>query len=674
MKSNYGTVGVTVLMVFVVLFIVTGVQSRAELPELIPMSSLYGAGAKGMPKISPDGKLLAYLAPAANGVINVWIKTPGKEDDRVVTGSDKRSIYGYQWAMNSRHILYLQDSDGDENFHIFATDIGTQTTRNLTPFKGAKAQNILVDPAHPNKILAGINVRDKRFFDMYRIDLLTGKSRKVADNPGDVRWWLADTDFIVRAAVAINPKNADMVLRVRDAADKPWRTLIHWPFGETGLLEGYGSEIAIAFTKDNNAIFVQAAFSGDIPQLAKVDVKTGKVLEIVASDPKACIWSRMGLTLYDKPVVLFHPETREVQAVGFYYLKPSWKTLIPEFKKDFELLSRKHQGVFKIDSRDLEDKLWTVKYLSDSGSGAFYLYDRSKKKLMFLYETEAHLKKFKLSELKPVVIKARDGWDIPSYLMLPVGVPPKNLPLLVMPHGGPWARDEWGFDEISQLFANRGYAVLKPNFRGSAGFGKKHLNAGIGQWGVGVMQNDITDAVKWMIKEGIADPKRIGIFGGSYGGYAVLAGLAFTPDLYACGVDLYGPSNVRSSINSMPPWWEIIKTRWIRRIDEKVMTDDAVNRRISPLFHVDKITAKLLILHGANDPRVAISESRQIVETMRKHKRDVTYVVYPDEGHGFVIPANIADALMRIEVFLAKHLGGRAMPWKDVPGTSAQIK
>lgn len=674
MKNIFINVKVVALAVLTVFILISAVPVSAELPDLIPMNALFGGGAKGLPKISPNGKFLAYLSPSENGVVNIWIKTPGKDDHRMVTGSDKRSLYGYMWAMNSRHVIYLQDSDGDENFHIYATDIDTKTTRDLTPFKGAKAQNILVDPAHPDAILAAVNVRDKRFFDMYRIDLPTGKSVKVAENPGDVRWWLADTDFVVRAAVAIDAKTADVTLRVRDAADKPWRNLILWPFGETGLLEGYGSDIAIAFTRDNNAIYVQAAFSGDIPQLAKVDARTGKVLEIVASDPKACIWSRMDMTLYDKPVVLFHPKTREVQAVGFYYLKPKWKALTSDFKKDFEILSRKHQGVFKIESRDLEDKMWTVKYMSDSGSGAFYLYDRGKKKLNFLYETAAHLKKFKLAEMKPVVIKARDGWDIPGYLMLPVGVPAKNLPLLVTPHGGPWARDEWGFDEIGQIFVNRGYAVLKPNFRGSAGFGKKHLNAGIGQWGVGVMQHDITDAVKWAIKEGIADPKRIGIMGGSYGGYAVLAGLTFTPDLYTCGVDLFGISDVRTFLDTMPAWWEIIKTRWIRRIDGNILTDEAVNRRISPLFHADKIKAKLLILHGANDPRVAISESYQIVKTMRKHKRDVTFTVYPDEGHGFGKPANLADALMRVEAFLAKHLGGRTLPWKDVPGTSAQVK
>jgi len=450
--------------------------------------------------------------------------------------------------------------------------------------------------------------------------------------------------------------------------------LIHWPFGETGMLEGYGSEIAIAYTRDNSAIYVQAPFGGDIPRLAKVDVKSAKVLEIVASDPKACIWYQLDMTLFYKPQILFNPQTREVQAVGFNYLIPRWKVLAPEFKKDFELLSKKQQGVFEIVSRDLEDKLWTVKYFSDSGSGTFYLYDRGKKKLTFLYETASHLNQFKLARMKPVVIKARDGWDIPSYLMLPVGVPAKKLPLVVIPHGGPWARDDWWFDEESQLYANRGYAVLKPNFRGSTGFGKKHLNAGIGQLGVGVMQHDITDAVKWAIKEGIADPKRIGILGGSYGGYAVLAGLVFTPDMYTCGVDVCGPTNIREQLLKMPAWWEIIKTRWVRRIDENILTDDAVNRRISPYYHVDKITAGLLIMHGTRDPRVAISESQQIVKTMREQNREVSFIVYPDEGHIFSRPANNADMFMRIERFLAKHLGGRAMPWKEIPGTSAQVK
>jgi dipeptidyl aminopeptidase/acylaminoacyl peptidase len=275
--------------------------------------------------------------------------------------------------------------------------------------------------------------------------------------------------------------------------------------------------------------------------------------------------------------------------------------------------------------------------------------------------------------MKPVMIKARDGMDIPCYLTLPVGVPAKNLPMVLLIHGGPWARDQWGFNGFAQLLANRGYAALQVNFRGSTGFGKKFLNAGNGQWGVGSMQHDITDAAKWFIKKGTADAKRIGIVGGSYGGYAVLAGLAFTPDLYTCGIAMSGPSNTKTNVEAMPEWWYLIKQRWLRRMGD-VLKDDALNRRISPYYHADKIKAKLLIFHGKNDPRVKIEESNQIVATMRKNKKEVVYVVYPDEGHGVSRPANLIDMIGRLEAFLAKHLGGRCQPYEKSPGSSAELR
>jgi dipeptidyl aminopeptidase/acylaminoacyl peptidase len=645
----------------------------AELPELLPRETFFSGAAKGFAKISPNGQYIAYLTGSKQGVFNVWIKSRGKDDDRMVTQENKSNIYEYHWAYDNTHIIYLKDSDGDENFHVYATNIDTDTTKDLTPFKEVKAQNLLLDKNHPGEILVGLNKRDKRHFDMHRINLVSGKIVMETENPGDVRWWLADADFVIRAAVALNPKDISTTLRVRDKAGKPWRDLIVWPFGETGLLEGYGSEIAVAFTPDGTALYVQAAFEGNHTQLAKIDARTGKIIKIIAQHPNASIGNVFSITLYSKAQVLLHHKTGEVQAVGFYYLKPEWKAIEPGMAKDFEVLEKIDKGIFEIVSRDITDQWWTVKYYSDNSTGAYYLYHRETQKTTLLFETAPHLKKYSFAPMKPVVIKARDGLDVPCYLTLPVGIEAKNLPMVLFIHGGPWARDHWGYKGIIQFLANRGYAVLQVNYRASTGFGKKHLNAGNGQWGVGYMQHDITDAAKWSIEKGIADPKRIAIVGGSYGGYAALAGLAFTPDLYTCGISMCGPSNMKTGIETMPDWWYLIKQRWLRRMGN-VLEDDELNRRISPYYHADKIKSKLLITHGANDPRVKIEESNQIVKAIRKNKKEVVYVVYPDEGHGIGRTQNFLDSMARMEVFLAKHLGGRAQPWEKIPGCSAELR
>ena len=673
MKSNCVK---TLLSIAVILglFIAAPVFIYGELPELLPRETFLGGGVKFAATISPDGNYISYLAPSPAGVSNVWIKTRDKDDDRLATGEKKRDIYSYHWAFDSTHILYLRDSDGDENFHLIAAPIETLASKDLTPFEKVKAQNLLLDKAHPGEILVGLNKRDQRHFDMYRIHLETGKVAMVAENPGDVRWWLADANFTVRAAVALNPGNVDTILRVRDGADKPWRDLITWPFGETGLLEGYGSEIAVAFTPDGNALYVQAAFSGDQTQLAKVDVKTGKIVQIIAQNPRASLWNLKNvLTLYDKAQVLFHPGTMKVQAVGFNYLKPEWNVIDPGVAADFDLLKKLREGIFEIKGRDLDDRWWTLKYYSDDSTDSFYLYHRETKKATLLFETAPHPSKYSFAHMTPVVIKARDGVEVPCYLTLPVGIEAKNLPMVLWIHGGPWARDEWGLDGVVQWLANRGYAVLQVNFRGSTGFGKKFLNAGNGQWGVGSMQHDITDAAQWFIKKGVADPKKIAIMGGSYGGYAALAGLTFTPGLYTCGIAMSGPANMKTAVESMPEWWYLIKQRWLRRMGN-VLKDEQLNRRISPYFHADNIKAKLLLFHGSNDPRVKITESDQIVKVMRKNNKEVVYVVYPDEGHGIGRPQNLLDMMGRIEEFLAKHLGGRAQPREKIPGCSAELR
>jgi len=371
--------------------------------------------------------------------------------------------------------------------------------------------------------------------------------------------------------------------------------------------------------------------------------------------------------------VMVHPDTRAVQAVGFNYARNEWTVLDPAIEKDFKALAALHRGDFGVVSRTRADDRWIVAYTVDNGPVAWYAWDRAKQQGELLFVNQPELERYTLATMEVVVIKARDGMDLVSYLTLPVGVEHRNLPLVLNVHGGPWARDGWGYRPEAQWLANRGYAVLQVNFRGSTGFGKRFLNAGNLEWGVGAMQHDLTDAVAWAVGKGIADPKRVCIYGGSYGGYATLAGLTFTPELYACGVDIVGPSNVRTLLAAIPPYWAPMRATFRLRVGD-VENDEDLNRRISPFFHAGNVRAPLIIAQGANDPRVNIKESDQMVEAMRARELPVTYVVYPDEGHGFARPENRLDFYGRVDEFLAKHLQGRAEPWREVAGATAELR
>jgi dipeptidyl aminopeptidase/acylaminoacyl peptidase len=644
---------------------------KPSLPELIPRAAFFNLAGADNPQLSPDGKLLSYIKPTDKGIPSIWLRTVGRSDDHPVNPDAKRAMGEYRWSADGRFLLYLRDSDGDENFHLFGLELKTGLERDYTPFSGLKAQNLLTSQGWPNEVLIGLNIRDRTLFDMCRVNLDTGALSLDTINPGDVRWWLPDHDFEIRAAVSIDGRDSHQELRVRDGRDKPWRVLINWPFGESGVIEGYGSQLAIAFSRDGQSLYVQSALRADTTQLLKVDLATGRE-QLIAHNPKANIWNVMSETLYDFAMVMFDPKTGEPQAVAFDYLKPEWQVLDPALAKDFKFLEDKDSVPFVLD-RSADDETWLVGRLYADRPNRYYFYDRAAQRLDLVFPDSPLLAKYTLVKTEPLVITARDGCQIPCYLTMPAGIPAKNLPVVLTPHGGPWARDDWGFNIENQLLANRGYAVLAVNYRGSDGYGKTFMNAGNGQWGVGVMQNDLTDAVKALIKKGIADPKRVGISGGSYGGYAVLAGLTFTPDLYACGLDMCGISNVKTAFETMPPFWQLIKRRWIMRVGD-AEHDDALNRRISPLFHVENIKAPLLIVHGLNDPRVKISESEQIVQALRQKNIPVTFIVYTDEGHGLGRGVNIMDYAGRMEEFLAKYLGGRAEPRTEVKGTTAEVR
>jgi dipeptidyl aminopeptidase/acylaminoacyl peptidase len=654
-----------------VLLLALGLASgaHAAAPPLIPREVLFGNPERTAPQLSPDGAQISWLAPTKEGVQNVWARpfAEAAGAGRPITNEPRRPIWWYTWAGDGKHILYLQDDGGDENDHLYSADLATGNVRDLTPFRGVKAQNVVTSVDHPGEVLAALNLRDRESFDMYRIDLATGAVTLAAQNPGDVLTWTTDNDFVIRAATAFDPKTAQTVIRVRDAADQPWRDLVVMPF-ERALFGGQavgGSQIA-GFAPDGKSLLINSALTTDKAQIVSVDLATGKPLAVLASDPESDVDGWL------EPSVLIHPTTHALQAVEFDPGTPRWSFLDTEMGADFARLGGEVPGFLDLQSRDRADRKWLVRASRSDAADSYVLYDRDTKKVTPLFSDNPALARYKLAEKKVVVIKARDGLPLVSYLTLPPGVEAKKLPLVLLIHGGPWARDGSWFEPDVQLLANRGYAVLQVNYRSSTGFGLKFLNAGNHEWGRGT-QEDLYDAVRWAIDQGIADPQRIAAMGGSGGGYATLRALSMRPDLFACGVDIVGPGDIATLFRSFPKYWSGILTRWRLRVGDPEK-DDALNRAISPMYHVDAIRDPLLIGQGQNDPRVTIANSDAMVKALRAAKREVVYIVYPDEGHGFGRPENNLDFYGRVEEFLAEHLKGRAEPWKKIEGTTAEVR
>lgn len=645
-------------------------SARAELPSLIPREILFGNPERAEPQVSPDGSQIAWLAPDKNGVQNVWASARDGSNARAITNEPHRPIFWYAWGADAKHILYLQDNAGDEINHLFSADLTNGNVRDLTPFRGVRAQNVLTDFNHPRFVLVALNLRDRQAFDMYRIDLETGAVTLEATNPGDVLTWKTDNDFVIRGATAFDGKTAASIVRVRDAVDKPWRDRVVMPF-ERALFAGEvvdGSLIA-GFDPDGTSLIIQSALHSDKGQLVKVDLRDGKELGVLAQDPE-CDVANSGLG--DGPNVLRDPATHAIQAVEFNYSTSHWVFLDPKLQADFEIIGRDVPGFLDLISRDRADRKWIVASRRSDAPAAYYVFDRDAKKVTKLYDECPKLAGESLAPKKGVTIKARDGLSLPCYLTTPVGVESKNLPMVLLIHGGPWFRDYDNFEQEVQLLANRGYAVLQVNYRGSTGFGLKFLNAGTNQWGRGT-QEDLFDAAQWAIDQGIADPKRIAAMGWSGGGFATLLALEMRPDLFACGIDGVGPADLATLFRSFPSYWSNIMPRWRRRGGD-FDHDEALNRKVSPIYYVEKIRSPLLIGQGQNDPRVTIANSDAMVAALRKAKREVTYVVYPDEGHGFARPENNLDFYGRVEEFLAKHLGGRAEPWKKIEGATAELR
>ena len=642
-------------LAFYLLLAASFVSARAELPTLIPRDVLFGNPERVSPQLSPDGKRLAWIAPNTNNVLQVWVKTVGKEDDKVVTADKKRGIRQYFWAEDSQTVIYMQDIDGDENWHVYGVDLVSGNIRDYTPFQGVRAQVTATDPNFPDEMLVEMNLRDRQLFDVHRLQLKTGALVLDTENPGDVAGWAADPKFQVRGAQIQTPDGGTEI-RIRDDVKSPWKSWIK--VGPDEILN------FVDFTGDGKSVTLTSSIGSDTARVVEKDIATGAEKVIASSDE------------VDAGNVLVHPKKHIVEAVSFAPGRAKWTVVDPSVKADFDGIAGLHDGDFSVVNRDDKDVTWLVAFTSDRGPISYFAWDRAAKKGTFLFVHQPKLEGLKLATMKPVVIKSRDGLNLNSYLTLPVGLPPKNLPMLLFVHGGPWGRDMWGYNSYAQWFANRGYACLQVNFRGSTGYGKKFLNAGNKEWGL-KMHTDLIDAVDWAIKEGYADPKKVAIMGGSYGGYATLAGLTFTPEKFTCGVDIVGPSNLKTLINSIPPYWKPVRSMFDVRMGNVDDPKDAeLIKNASPLYRADKIVRPLLIGQGANDPRVKQAESEQIVEAIEKNRGSVTYVLYPDEGHGFARPENRIDFNARAEAFLAKYIGGRAEPVEGdkYPGSTAVVK
>ncbi|MEP7026480.1 MAG: S9 family peptidase [Actinomycetota bacterium] len=613
--------------------------------DLIPRQVLFGNPERVSPELSPDGTQLAWVAPH-DGVLNVWIAPAhsgqGEGIDwaaaRVVTADTDRGIRRFAWAHDGRHLLYLQDTGGDENWRLHDVDLQTMQRRDLTPFEGVQVQIVALERKFPTDVLIGLNRDNPELHDVYRLDLVSGELVKEVENPGFLGW-LADAQLVVRGAVAPQP-DGGFILLVRDSAEADWRPLLTIPPDDALTTQ------PISFSADGRSMLAAVSVGTDTAQLVRIDLATG-ASEVLAQDPKA-----------DVSDVKLDPETREPQLVTFAKDRSEYLVLDPAVADDLAAIRALHPGDPSIAGGDDGDTTWLIGFTNDAGPVPYFSYDRSSKQGRFLFDHQPALSEYELASMEPFSFTARDGLEIHGYATFPPGAGRSGLPMVLNVHGGPWARDDWGFDPEAQWLANRGYLCVQVNYRGSTGYGKSFVNAGDREWG-GKMQDDLTDAVGYAVSQGWADPARVAIYGGSYGGYAALAGAAFTPDLYTCAVDIVGPSNLKTLIETVPPYWAPMIVQFHNRVGDPATEADFLWSR-SPLSRAADIRIPMLIAQGANDPRVKQAESEQIVAAMQTAGIEHEYMLFPDEGHGFAKPENRLRFYAAAERFLARHLGGRS--------------
>jgi dipeptidyl aminopeptidase/acylaminoacyl peptidase len=612
---------------------------QADLPELIPVRKFFLSRTPSKYKVSPDGQRLAWLAPK-NFRRTIFIKSIDGDDTTIIDTHSRRSVYGHRWLQDNRRLLYLQDQEGNENHHIYLVDSLHPTKRpvDLTPFENTRAGIQQIIRSDPDHILIVDNRRDKTVFDLYRVNLNTRLHTLVAQNPGDVTGWITDLKGDLRARVR-KVHDDIMILELFDAKGQSWHPLIDWEMDDSIQFLG--------FTADDHGMWLLSSRGRDRTSLVRLDLRTGAET-VVYQEPKV-----------DVRGVYVSELTRQ----------PVWAVSCPDYPKihffdsDFEVvfesvLNHKPAGLSLI-SVDNGERLFTVSLYTDRGID-YYLVDSETGEKRLLDQNPIVRYASELSPVQPVAFKSRDGLDLHGYLTLPQGTPAQSLPTVLLVHGGPWGRDYWGYDGIVQFLANRGYAVLQVNYRGSRGYGRRFMEAAIGEFAA-KMHADLIDAVQWAVRKGIADPRRIAIAGGSYGGYAALVGLSYTPETFACGVDVFGVSDLVSLLDSFPEYWKPWMPFWHKYVGDP---HDPADRRTmiakSPLFRVDQISQPLLIVHGANDVRARQQQSDQMVAAMRQAGKEVEYIVFQHEGHGITHWKTVLVFTRRLEDFLAKHLGGRS--------------
>jgi dipeptidyl aminopeptidase/acylaminoacyl peptidase len=619
-------------------------------PPLIDRELFFGNPEIAGAQISPDGKFIAFLKPYKD-TRNIWVKRVEEPFSaaKLITSDTKRPIPGYFWSRDGKYILFVQDKAGDEDYNIYAVNpaeappAGEEApkSRNLTDLKKVTAQIYAVPKSDPDLMYVGINDRDQAWHDLYKVKISTGERTLIRKNTDRFTGWVFDLKDQLRLATRSADNGDTEVLRVDG----------------DGFKKVYSCNVfetcnPAQFHKDGKRVYMitNKGKEIDLARLVLFDPETGKE-ELVESDP---------MNRVDFGAPIFSEVTDELIATTYEDERSRVYWRDKSFESDDELLKKRLPNKdIDFGSSTKDETLWLISANSDVEPGETYLFDRKTKKLTLQYRIREKLPREHLAQMKPIRYKSSDGLEIPAFLTLPKGVEAKNLPLIMFPHGGPWYRDSWGYDTFAQFLANRGYAVLQPNFRGSTGYGKKFLDAGNNQWG-DKMQDDITWGVKHLVAQGVADPKRVGVMGGSYGGYATMAGVAFTPDVYSAAVSIVGPSNLITLLESIPPYWESFRKVFTERMGDPATAEGKARLdRQSPLNSADKIKTPLFVIQGANDPRVKKAESDQIVVALRERKFPVEYIVAPDEGHGFARPVNNMAMIAASEKFMAKHLGGR---------------
>ncbi len=641
------------------------IQTQTKLPDLIDREIFFGDPEISRGRISPDGKYFSFVKPYKD-IRNIWVKGIDEpfENAKPITADENRPIPNYFWSRDSKYILFVQDKGGDENFHVYAVDVaGFSSSKDknkipeskaLTSGENVRAAIYRVPKTNPDIMYVGLNDRDPAYHDLYEVQISTGNKKLLVENTEKISGWVYDNEDKIRLASRATDDGGSEILRV----DNGKFTQIYKTTSEETAYN-------LRFTPDNKkAYLVSNKGDLDLMNLMLMDPMTGAT-EIVESDPKNEV---------DFGGAFFSGQTNELIATFYNSDKVRGYFKDKTFEADYNFLQSKFPGS-EVDfgSSTSDENLWTVSINTDTDPGAIYLFNRKERTVDFVYRGRPDLPIESLAKMTPVSYKSSDGMKIPAYLTLPKGVEAKNLPAIMYVHGGPWARDSWGFDAFSQFWANRGYAVLQPNFRSSTGYGKAFLNAGNGEWGQ-LMQDDITWGTKYLIEQGIADPDKIAVFGGSYGGYVALAGVTFTPDTYAASISIVGPSNLLTLLESIPPYWEAFrKTMYLRMADPNTEEGMALLKKQSPLFSANKIKTPLMVVQGANDPRVKQAESDQIVVAMRDLGLPVEYLVAEDEGHGFRKPINNMAFVASAEKFFATHLGGRYQ--KEMPAdVAAKLK